>query len=506
MLSKPLAQHLGRPCVDSSRCDITLALTFDNPLSLKELHVLAEDELRMKVRKDDRGSKQQHQQQQQGKGKGKKGTRAGEHQQPQQQQHHHHHHKIEPNSQQIHQREQHQHQQQEECEALKHATIQADEGVQKGVADDNDVSRCRQSEGALGDVAEAPTSAKGAAAATDGGHAGHSTAVSLQEDPVDSAAAPASEAATAAAAAAAEAAASSVERAVQELVVTMNVDKVAAQLRSLPRHVAARLLSWPPEGPTLPCRVSFKLSRASVLLAGRYLKLQRNMPQTKWIDQATGKRIGGVSLAERVEAFVLPVFGAEASKFISGGREDADVRMLGEGRPFVMEIMNPRAGTPTEEQLRGVEKDLAAANNGAQVLGLKPCSKATLLRLKEAEESKEKTYQALCWCDRPLTGEDLARLKGIQNLEVMQDTPIRVLHRRASKVRPKYLSIEAADCLPGKPQYFNLRLRTQAGTYIKEFCHGDFGRSHPSLATILGASRAEILQLDVLAVHMGDWP
>eukprot|EP00983_Pelagomonas_calceolata_P107126 1159308-Pelagomonas_calceolata.AAC.6 len=27
-----------------------------------------------------------------------------------------------------------------------------------------------------------------------------------------------------------------------------------------------------------------------------------------------------------------------------------------------MEIMNPRAGTPTEEQLRRVEKDLAAAN------------------------------------------------------------------------------------------------------------------------------------------------
>lgn len=30
----------------------------------------------------------------------------------------------------------------------------------------------------------------------------------------------------------------------------------------------------------------------------------------------------------------------------------------------------------------------------------------------------------------------------------------------------------------------------------------DFGRSHPSLATLLGAGRAEIMQLDVLAVHM----
>jgi hypothetical protein len=42
------------------------------------------------------------------------------------------------------------------------------------------------------------------------------------------------------------------------------------------------------------------------------------MPQTRWIDQVTGQRIGGVSLAERIEAFVLPAYGAEGSKFISG--------------------------------------------------------------------------------------------------------------------------------------------------------------------------------------------
>jgi len=47
---------------------------------------------------------------------------------------------------------------------------------------------------------------------------------------------------------------------------------------------------------------------------------------------------------------------------LTGGREDADVRMLGEGRPFVLEILNPRAGTPSHEQLRGVEQALEAAN------------------------------------------------------------------------------------------------------------------------------------------------
>ena len=43
----------------------------------------------------------------------------------------------------------------------------------------------------------------------------------------------------------------------------------------------------------------------------------------------------------------------------------------------------------------------------------------------------------------------------------------------------------------------------QAGTYIKEFVHGDEGRTVPNLGTLLGcAEPAKILQLDVLNVHM----
>jgi tRNA U54 and U55 pseudouridine synthase Pus10 len=53
-------------------------------------------------------------------------------------------------------------------------------------------------------------------------------------------------------------------------------------------------------------------------LLSRYLKLKRGMPQSKWIDPDTGQRIGSVSLAERIEEAVLPLYGASESKFISG--------------------------------------------------------------------------------------------------------------------------------------------------------------------------------------------
>jgi tRNA pseudouridine synthase 10 len=43
--------------------------------------------------------------------------------------------------------------------------------------------------------------------------------------------------------------------------------------------------------------------------------------------------------------------------------------------------------------------------------------------------------QALCWCSRPLTGADVEALMSVKDLDVSQDTPVRVLHRRAPKVR-----------------------------------------------------------------------
>jgi len=49
--------------------------------------------------------------------------------------------------------------------------------------------------------------------------------------------------------------------------------------------------------------------------------------------------------------------------------------------------------------------------------------------------------------------------------------------------------------------FFLLDLETEAGTYVKEFVHGDMGRTQPSLAGLLQSDAADILQLDVVAVQ-----
>ncbi len=52
------------------------------------------------------------------------------------------------------------------------------------------------------------------------------------------------------------------------------------------------------------------------------------------------------------------IFGRLVQAARHAGREDMDVRMLGEGRPFVMEIMNQRAEVPGPEYFADVEKRL----------------------------------------------------------------------------------------------------------------------------------------------------
>ena len=42
--------------------------------------------------------------------------------------------------------------------------------------------------------------------------------------------------------------------------------------------------------------------------------------------------------------------------------------------------------------------------------------------------------------------------------------------------------------------YFLLHVVTSAGTYVKEFVHGDFGRTEPNLGSLLGCT-CEIVQV-----------
>ena len=131
--------------------------------------------------------------------------------------------------------------------------------------------------------------------------------------------------------------------------------------------------------------------------------------------------------------------------------------------------------------------------------------RSSISNLKEGEDQKRKIYTALCVVSKEISIETLKeKLEPIQNLELSQWTPIRVLHRRpdAKRMRTVYYMEVLAPI--SNVQYVNadthnlflLKLATQAGTYVKEFVHGDFDRTVPNVSQIVGCD-VDIIALDV---------
>ncbi len=89
--------------------------------------------------------------------------------------------------------------------------------------------------------------------------------------------------------------------------------------------------------------------------------------------------------------------------------------------------------------------------------------------------------------------------KTFTNTVIRQQTPLRVLHRRADLVREKY--IYEAKIKRLTPNSAEMRIRCQGGLYIKELITGDEGRTDPCVAKIANAE-AKPLELDVLNVVM----
>jgi tRNA U54 and U55 pseudouridine synthase Pus10 len=50
--------------------------------------------------------------------------------------------------------------------------------------------------------------------------------------------------------------------------------------------------------------------------------------------------------------------------------------------------------------------------------------------------------------------------------------------------------------------HFRLELSTQAGTYVKEFVHGDLLRTQPSIASLIGC-KANLFLLDCEGIELG---
>ncbi|KAF8937477.1 putative tRNA pseudouridine synthase Pus10 [Dissophora ornata] len=251
---------------------------------------------------------------------------------------------------------------------------------------------------------------------------------------------------------------------------------------------------------TKPKLESIEIMRESVYMGGRYLKYSRDVSQTPW-------SVGTTVLAELSVSGIIcdtlkAAHRADDYKFVTAGREDANVRMLGNGRPFYMELINPRIPRLPIETIMQLEAQInRIMPEKVQVRSLAAIQPEDTKVIKDGEETKTKSYSALCWTSKPVdqTMIDAVNEYTKKSFYVEQQTPIRVLQRRAQMIRKK--QIHSLKAFPLEGHFLVVHLHTEAGTYIKEFVHGDLGRNLPSLASIVGCE-ADIMELDVLEVDL----
>jgi tRNA pseudouridine synthase 10 len=244
-------------------------------------------------------------------------------------------------------------------------------------------------------------------------------------------------------------------------------------------------------------------------VSGRYRKLVRGIPQSRWFCsscQGRGCEIcGGTgklyqeSVEELVGNTLMEAYGGTNFVLHAAGREDIDVRTFGDGRPFVMEIEHPKRRHLDLEELTTAIN--GAASGKVEVLNLRESSREEIRRLKASSQSS-KTYQAIVEFSEEVNDDQLERLEvELGGREIEQLTPTRVSHRRANLIRKKHIyELKSRRVQTNRAE---LVLRCQGGLYIKELISGDGGRTRPSVSDVLGVP-AKCVQLDVMNVAMGD--
>jgi len=242
----------------------------------------------------------------------------------------------------------------------------------------------------------------------------------------------------------------------------------------------------------------------SLYIYGRYLKKVRNIPQTRWVcKECNGAgckscnyrgRKYFTSVEELIIGPCLRVSNGTNAFLHGSGREDVDARMLGNGRPFVIEIQNP---VKRNFELKELQDTINRESGGwIEVRDL------TLTQQKEVEWVKStpfrKTYRAEVVFQNEVTeGELSSSLKELSNRVISQRTPKRVEHRRADLIRKR--STYDLRLIYYSPRTATIEVDAQSGLYIKELISGDNGRTTPSLSEVLN-NYSKVTKLDVIKV------
>ena len=155
-------------------------------------------------------------------------------------------------------------------------------------------------------------------------------------------------------------------------------------MHALPTPLLELLSVFKEESRSLVDDLEVSFMADPILVKGRYVKLTRDVSQTPWnlnedddddtkpdlpkVVQPGKAHTNIVSVQELVgDEIKKEIFAADEIFLHGSGREDIDVRMLGHGRPFILEFINPKNSISCHSKL---DQMRLMANKSAKVKAL----------------------------------------------------------------------------------------------------------------------------------------
>ncbi|MFH0885207.1 MAG: tRNA pseudouridine(54/55) synthase Pus10 [Candidatus Micrarchaeota archaeon] len=257
------------------------------------------------------------------------------------------------------------------------------------------------------------------------------------------------------------------------------------------------------------CKIVFDYAKGAVELRegdlfvfGRYRKRTAGLSQSRWIcprcegrgcNNCQGKGKYYESVEERIGEPLMKAAQAQAYTMHASGREDVDATNSA-GRPFVLEL---NAAKIRELDLGKISAEIAASGE-VEAIDLAFVQRSFVEVVTESHF--DKTYDAEVEFEKDVGDTEMIKIRTLEGVTLLQQTPTRVAHRRADLIRHRKIKhIEAIKREGQDALHATLIVRAEAGTYIKELISGDNGRTNPSVSGLLGM-KAKCTKLEVTGI------
>lgn len=221
---------------------------------------------------------------------------------------------------------------------------------------------------------------------------------------------------------------------------------------------------------------SIEVQVMPIYISARYRKIHRltnEEGQIKWpIDK------------------VIQAYNAQDVIIHTGGEDPMGVRVLGNGRPVILQVVKP-GKRPDVNDVYALLKD-----SGYDVMldNLSRVRASAVVRMKARVRDYVITYRVLAITDNPVTDENIRSLHDyFRNRQVVQ------VFRRGRRVRRRVSMVYELDGRVIRDRLVEFLIRCQGNLYIRGFVHGGYGDVEPSIAGTLGFSIRPV-EIDILNI------